>query len=84
MRSLRSLVLAALLGLLSLGIVAATPSKAQAFFYYYSPYGAYYSPYYWNTGYYWNPYYSGRYYRRFYPFTNRYYYYYQNYPWWWY
>lgn len=82
MRPLRSFVLFVVLGLMSLGVVAATPSKADAFFYY-SPYGAYYNPYYWNRGYYLNPYSYGTYYNRYYPFTNRYYYYYNNYPFWW-
>ncbi len=81
MRKLRSLALSALLGLLSLGTLAATPQKASAFFFY-NPYGAYYSPYYWTGRYYANPYFYGTYYGRYYPYTNQYYYWYNSYPWW--
>jgi hypothetical protein len=89
MRHLRSLMLGALLGLLALGGLAATPQKASAYVYFYGPYGAYYSPYYgnwspylWRGGYYVNPYGYGAYYGAYNPYVNQYYYWYRNYPWW--
>jgi hypothetical protein len=78
---MRSLVLSLLLGLASLGVLAATPQKAEAYWYY-NPYGAYYAPYYWNSRYYANPYGYGWYYNRYNPYTNNYSYWYRNYPWW--
>jgi hypothetical protein len=92
MRQLRSVLLAALLGALSLGLVAATPQPAQADFWRYGPYGAYWAPYYWHPRHHWphywtgryfyNPYGYGWYYGSYYPLTNRYYYWYRTYPWW--
>src|SRR4051794_37181476 len=53
MRSLRSAGAALLLALASLGLVAATPGRAEA--YHYRWHGAHHYPYHWNRGYY-NPY----------------------------
>jgi hypothetical protein len=83
MRHLRSLVLGVVLGLTALFGLAATPQKASAQFYYYNPYGAYYSPYLWRGGYYVRPWGYGAYYGAYNPLANRYYYWYRNYPWYW-
>ena len=84
---LYSFILTAVLGLLCLGAVSATPQNAGAQYYYppayyYPPYGAYYPPYYWRGNYYANPYSYGWHYGVYYPYTNQYYYWYRTYPWW--
>lgn len=87
MRFLRSMAAGVLLALVGLGLVAATPGRADA--YHYRWYGRHFYPYYWGSGYYnpymaYSPYYNwygtyGGYYGM-YP----YYSWYRAYPWGWY
>lgn len=79
MQFVRSIGISLALALVSLGLVASTPSKADA---YWNWYGSYYYPYYWNYGsYYYNPGYSwyGNGYYNNYPYYNSY----RTYPWGW-
>ena len=87
MQFLRSIAASVFLALLGLGLVASTPSKADAF--HYRWYGWRNYPYYWNSGFY-NPY------RVYSPYTrwygnyggffgrNQYYNWSRTYPWGWY
>jgi len=78
MRFVRSIGITLALALVSLGLVASTPSKADA---YWNWYGSYNYPYYWNYGsYYYNPGYSWYGYYG----TNPYYSRHRAYPWGWY
>ena len=54
MKPLRSFLTCALLGLASLGVVAVTPARSDAYFYNY--FGAYRYPYYWRNYSGYNPY----------------------------
>ena len=88
MRLFRSACAALLLAVLSLGLVSATPGRAEA--YHYGWHGFHRYPYYWNRGYYYNPYraYSPYYnwYGRYGGYYGAYPYYswYRAYPWGWY
>jgi hypothetical protein len=82
MRYLRSFAVSLLLVFASLGMVASTPSQAEA--YHYRWYGAHHYPYYWQGGYY-NPYQAYGYQNWYGAYgVNPYYTWYRAYPWGWY